>query len=115
MQLADLLNQAKAKQYLTEAEADDLASVDPTKVRQVLARTTNEILASMTVPLRRQKLEEQNAFKEKLEKITDTDEKNAALEENKATSSAVELSVWLKDFPKSADDFKELRRSGAQH
>ena len=23
--------------------------------------------------------------------------------------------VWLKDFPKSADDFKELRRSGAQH
>ena len=27
----------------------------------------------------------------------------------------MELSVWLKDFPRSADDFKELRRSGAQH
>ena len=53
MQLADLLNQAKAKQYLTDAEADDLATIDPIKVRQVLARTTNEILASMTVPLRR--------------------------------------------------------------
>ena len=90
-----------------------MASVEPIKVRQVLARTTNEILASITVPLRRNKLEEQDKFKEKLEKMTNEDEKNAALEEQKATSSAVELSVWLKDFPKSADDFKELRRSGA--
>ena len=40
-------------------------------MRQVLARTTNEILASITVPLRRLKLEEQNMFKEKLEKMTD--------------------------------------------
>ena len=78
IQLADLLNQAKAKQYLTEAEADDLQNVDAIKVRQVLARTTNEILASITVPLRRIKLEEQNQFKEKLEKITDKDEKKAA-------------------------------------
>ena len=110
-----MLNQAKAKQYLTEAEADDLQNVDAIKVRQVLARTTNEILASITVPLRRIKLEEQNQFKEKLEKITDKDEKKAAQDEHTAQSSAVELTVWLKDFPKSADDFKELRRSGAQH
>lgn len=26
-----------------------------------------------------------------------------------------ELTVWLKDFPKNAADFKELRRSAAQH
>lgn len=26
-----------------------------------------------------------------------------------------ELTVWLKDFPKTASDFKELRRSAAQH
>ena len=79
----------------------------------MLARATNEILASITVPLRRQKLEEQNQFKEKLDKLTDEAEKNAAIDENKAVAAAVELSVWLKDFPKSADDFKELRRSGA--
>ena len=65
------------------------------------------------MPLRRNKLEEHDKFKERLEKMTNEDEKNAALEEQKATSSAIELSVWLKDFPKSADDFKELRRSGA--
>jgi len=23
--------------------------------------------------------------------------------------------VWLKDFPRTVDDFKELRRSAAQH
>jgi uncharacterized protein HemY len=26
-----------------------------------------------------------------------------------------ELTIWLKDFPKNAADFKELRRSAAQH
>ena len=61
--LADLLNQAKAKSYLTDEEADHLAKVDPIKVRQVLARTTNEILASITVPLRRIKLEEADRLK----------------------------------------------------
>ena len=113
--MADLINQAKAKSYLTEEEANDLSIVDQTKVRQVLARTTNEILASITVPLRRLKVEENERFKEKMEKITEEAEKKEALDEQKAADSAMELTVWLKDFPKSADDFKELRRSGAQH
>ena len=52
-------------------------------------------------------------FDQALDKLTDEAEKNAAIDENKAVAAAVELSVWLKDFPKSADDFKELRRSGA--
>lgn len=26
-----------------------------------------------------------------------------------------DLTVWLKDFPKTAADFKEMRRSAAQH
>ena len=25
------------------------------------------------------------------------------------------MSIWLKDFPKTQEDFQELRRSGAQH
>ena len=29
--------------------------------------------------------------------------------------SETDLVVWLKDFPKTASDFKELRRSAAQH
>ena len=58
IKMEDLLNQAKAKDYLTEAEAENLSAVDEVKVRQVLARTTNEILASITVPLRRIKAEE---------------------------------------------------------
>ena len=43
---------------MTEEEAENLSAVDATKVRQVLARTTNEILASITVPLRRIKADE---------------------------------------------------------
>ena len=113
--LADLLNQAKAKNYLTEEEADHLAKVDPIKVRQVLARTTNEILASITVPLRRIKLEEADRLREKLEKISDDTERSKVAEAQKTQASALELTVWLKDFPRSAEDFKELRRSGAQH
>ena len=69
----------------------------------------------MTVPLRRIKQEEKDKFREKLEKITDKETKIAAIDEQKVIDSTVELTVWLKDFPKSADDFKELRRSGAQH
>ena len=37
------------------------------------------------------------------------------MEEQSALDKQVELTVWLKDFPKTADDFRELRRSGAQH
>ena len=107
VQLADLLNQAKAKSYLTEAEADDLTKVDPLKVRQVLARTTNEILASITVPLRRLKAEEVEKFKERLEKIEDEEEKKVAQDEQTKLEweKGVELSVWLKDFPRTAEDW----------
>ena len=79
----------------------------------MLSRATNEILAGYTVPLRRLKAEENERFKERLEKITDEQEKQEAIQEQVALSQATELTVWLKDFPKSADDFKELRRSGA--
>ena len=66
---------------MTEEEGNDLATVDPVKVRQVLARATNEILAGITVPLRRLKLEDSERFKERLEKITDQAERAAAMEE----------------------------------
>lgn len=81
----------------------------------MLARTTNEILASITVPLRRQKAEDLEKFKEALEKIADEGERESARKQQETIANQTELTVWLKDFPRSADDFKELRRSGAQH
>ncbi len=98
---------------MTDDEATELSVVDQTKVRQALARATNEILASITVPLRRLKVEEAEKFKERLEKIADDDELKAAKQEQATLDRQVELTVWLKDFPRSAEDFKELRRSGA--
>lgn len=41
----------------------------------MLSRATNEILAGYTVPLRRLKAEENERFKERLEKISDEAEK----------------------------------------
>ena len=115
IQMADLLNQAKAKSYITEEEAADLGKVDQIKVRQVLARTTNELLAGITVPLRRQKAEDADKFKESLEKMADDEKRMEAIAEHDAKANDVELVVFLKDFPSTAEDFKELRRSGAQH
>lgn len=57
IQISDLLNQSKARGYLTEEEAQNIADVDELKLRQALARTTNELLASITLPLRRLKAE----------------------------------------------------------
>jgi len=113
--LSDLLNQVRAKAYLTEEETTDLANTDPIKVRQAFARATNEIIASIAVPLRRIKLDEAEKFKEKLEKIVDDADRKKAVDDHKIQANAMELTLWLKDFPRSADDFKELRRSGAQH
>lgn len=55
IQISDLLNQSKARGYLTEEEALNIADVDEVKLRQALARATNELLASITLPLRRLK------------------------------------------------------------
>jgi hypothetical protein len=80
-----------------------------------LARSTNELLASITVPLRRQKAEDLKTHEEGVEKLTDEKEieeaEKAFFEKNKK----LDLTVWLKDFPRSAADFQELRRSGGQH
>lgn len=62
IQLSDLISQAKAKQYLTDAEADDFKSLDAVKGRQALARVTNELLAGYQMPLRRAKLEDEEKF-----------------------------------------------------
>ena len=47
----------------------------------MLARTTNEILASITVPLRRLKAEEAERFKTRLEAATEDAERKAIQDE----------------------------------
>ena len=114
IQISDLINQAKAKQYLTEEECSEIKAVEEVKLRQVLARCTNEILASITVPLRRAKLAAEEEFQAALEKM-ETDEERREAKDKRLANQTTELQVWLKDFPRTADDFKELRRSGGQH
>ena len=75
IQIADLINQAKARAYLTEEEANNVRTVDEVKLRQVLARTTNELLASITVPMRRAKRDADDDFFAKLGEIEDEEQK----------------------------------------
>ena len=60
---------------MTEEEATNLSSLDEIKLRQVLARSTNEILASITVPLRRLKRDADDEFHTKYEALEDAEEK----------------------------------------
>ena len=71
------------------------------------------MMAGIVVPLRRTKAEEEEKFLATLEKMEDDERKQA--EKDFYSKKDVEVQVWLKDFPVSAEDFKELRRSGAQH
>jgi len=99
---------------LTEEEINDLSSVDATKLQQVFAKCTNEILASIIVPLRRAKAEEVDVEAASLEKMNE-EQKAEALEARKNKAEDTELTLWLKDFPKTAGDFKEMRRSAEEH
>ena len=91
-----------------------MESVDPIKLQQAFARTTAEILAGSQVPLRRLKAEQEEKEFVAMENMSEN-EKKAAEEAKKNKQPEVELTVWLKDFPKTAADFRELRRSAAQH
>lgn len=47
--------------------------------------------------------------------VTDPNDKKRLQEGLDEKLLQTELTVWLRDFPKTAADFKELRRSAAQH
>jgi len=55
----------------------------------------------------------ESAQMEKMEKTENKEEK--AEIKKKIKSKDIELTVWLKDFPRNSDDFMEMRRSGQQH
>jgi hypothetical protein len=46
---------------------------------------------------------------------TDEDERVNIRASNIDRNKKSDLTVWLRDFPRNAADFKELRRSAAQH
>ena len=54
-----------------------MVDVEEVKLRQALARSTNEIMASITLPLRRQKAEQERTFFESLEKMSDEEREKA--------------------------------------
>jgi len=113
--MADLIDRAKGCGYLTNEEATDLDSVDSKKLVQVLARCTNEILVSIQVPFRREKALQMADFESMLEKAESPSEKESIKLSFKEKQNDAELMVWLKDFPKTQADFKEMRRSAGQH
>ena len=53
--LKNLLEHAEASGYLTKEETLSMDSVSENKKRQVLARSTNDLLVSIQLPLRREK------------------------------------------------------------
>ena len=99
------MTQAKAKGYLSEDEIASISTIEEIRLRQALARSTNELLAGITVPLRRQKAEELKAHEENVEKLTDEKEIAEAEKEFFEKNKKLDLTVWLKDFPRSSADF----------
>ena len=73
IQQTEILDRARAAGYLTDLELASLASVDPIKLQQVFARCTNEILVSIQLPLRREKLDLKIDFETKINTATDSD------------------------------------------
>ena len=97
VQRDDIINYARAKQYITEEEmlaalaipqggnvSSALGGVDRTI--DVFAKTTVDLVMSYEVPARRLK-------------------KDAGVLEN---GPEVEMTIWLKDFPQSLQEFKAL-------
>lgn len=75
-----------------------------------MARTTNELLAGYSIPLRREKLEADEKFMESLETMKDEEDKENAKKVHRdaqltAQKEVPELQVWLKDFPRTIEDF----------
>ena len=97
--------QAKAKGYLTEEEANNISEVEEFKLRQALARVTNEIVAGITLPLRRLKAEQERTFLETLDRLPEEEKEKAKKARFEKLSKTPELTLWLKDFPRSASDF----------
>lgn len=111
--MKDLVDCADSRGYLSAAEIE--ANKEPLRVMQALARATNDLLVSLQLPLRREKQTLLDQFATQLAAVTDKDEKAKVQATQAEKLKKNELTVWLRDFPKNAADFKELRRSAAQH
>lgn len=109
----DLTETAEARGYLTAQEIQD--NIGGMKATQAYARATNDILIGWQMPLRKEKQQLIEAHKAQIEAVTDAEEKNKAIEAFQEQMRKPELTVWLKDFPRTVADFKEMRRSAAQH
>ena len=88
IQRDDIINYAKLRQYITEEEAADLPNkVSQEKLFEIFAKTANDMILSYEVPLRRAKKDQQPTSP-------------------KQGSQDVDMTIWLKDFPQTAQEFK---------
>lgn len=71
--LKDLLENAETKGYLTAAEIAE--NKDLHRMQQALARSTNDLLVSMQLPLRREKQQQLEQFTQALSAVTDPEER----------------------------------------
>ena len=111
-----LLTQAQSRSLLTEAESLEIKTMDPVKRRKILAQATVESVTAFQLQLRQKRKEE-----------NDTKQAEAAAEAAKglATPASAQLDsvegdplpaptwkfdqvLFLKDFPKTAEDVQEL-------
>jgi hypothetical protein len=65
------------------------------------------------VPLRREKQQSIDDFNAKIGGVTDDAERERLTELHQERLGKQELTVWLKDFPRTAADLKEMKRSAA--
>ena len=91
VQRDDVLNYARAKQYITEEElaacqapGADVVKVLGDRYIEVFSKATVDVVMSIEVPARRAKAPDAEA------------------------TNDVEMTIWLKDFPQTLDEYKAL-------
>lgn len=111
--MKDLIENSESRGYMTAAEIAE--NHDHMKVQQALARSANDLVAGIQVPLRREKQAMLDDFNSKIGSVTDETQRKQLTELHEARLKRIELTLWLKDFPKTAADLREMKRSAAQH
>ena len=107
IQSPELMERAKTANYLSLEELAQPETINPVKMQSTLARCTLDILFQIQTGLRREKLLVQNDYQSKIAAATESD-KASIKSSYKDKMSEIELIVWLKDFPKTESNLKEL-------
>lgn len=119
-----LLTQAQSRSLLTEAEASEIKTMDATKRRQILAQATVESVTAFQLELRKKRKEENDARDAEAAATaakglaTPTSAKPMSVKAESVEEAETQAQptpswkfdqlLYLKDFPKTAEDVQEL-------